>query len=414
MKNTKNNQLRESKGITLIALVITIIVLLILAGVSIAMLTGENGLLTKANEAKDKTKEATVKEIVEAEVIGSFGADGKLNYDLLIDNLNNINGIEGVPDQITNIDFPLKLKLNDFELIVKQSGEVSVLGEKIKAYTSDGVPIPKNFYYVGGTLETGIIISDNKDDENKGTSHNIALQLKGNQFVWIPVNNIDYFKRYKGYTDGKLQTLQESSSEPYVDGYQNEELEYNEMYQSVKLYKGFYIGRYEASKGENGIVESKANKDVWNSIKWGESMQDIGTSGAVYQSKNMYKNDYVTSTLVYGVQWDAIMTFIDENYKNGTCTSNSCIVNSNEIGNYSGHLIKTGSNEKFCTKNIYDLAGNAFEWTMETYVVWGKILRGGGFNSTDGYNKPMSYRGTSSYNNSPEHFGFRVSLYINY
>ena len=211
-----------------------------------------------------------------------------------------------------------------------------------------------------------------------------------------------------------MQTLQESSSEPYVDGYQNEELEYNEMYQSVKLYKGFYIGRYEASKGENGIVESKANKDVWNSIKWGESMQDIGTSGAVYQSKNMYKNDYVTSTLVYGVQWDAIMTFIDENYKNATCTSNSCIVNSNEIGNYSGHLIKTGSNEKFCTKNIYDLAGNAFEWTMETYVVWGKILRGGGFNSTDGYNKPMSYRGTSSYNNSPEHFGFRVSLYINY
>ena len=120
MKNTKNNQLRESKGITLIALVITIIVLLILAGVSIAMLTGENGLLTKANEAKDKTKEATVKEIVEAEVIGSFGADGKLNYDLLIDNLNNINGIEGVPDQITNIDFRLKLKINDFELIVKK------------------------------------------------------------------------------------------------------------------------------------------------------------------------------------------------------------------------------------------------------------------------------------------------------
>ena len=53
----------SSKGITLIALVITIIVLLILAGVSIAMLTGDNGILTQAKEAKEATEEAEKKEI---------------------------------------------------------------------------------------------------------------------------------------------------------------------------------------------------------------------------------------------------------------------------------------------------------------------------------------------------------------
>ena len=60
---------KDIKGITLIALVITIIVLLILAGVSIAMLTGQNGILTQANEASNKTKEAGAKEKVEVEFI---------------------------------------------------------------------------------------------------------------------------------------------------------------------------------------------------------------------------------------------------------------------------------------------------------------------------------------------------------
>ena len=62
MKNTKNNQLRESKGITLIALVITIILLLILAGVTIATLTGDNGILTRAQKAKEETEKAQERE----------------------------------------------------------------------------------------------------------------------------------------------------------------------------------------------------------------------------------------------------------------------------------------------------------------------------------------------------------------
>ena len=93
-------QLKNAKGITLIALVITIIVLLILAGVSIAMLTGDNGIITQANNAKVANEKATAKEKVEMEVGGSRGTDGKLDYELLKDNLKNVQGIENAPDSI--------------------------------------------------------------------------------------------------------------------------------------------------------------------------------------------------------------------------------------------------------------------------------------------------------------------------
>ena len=60
--------------------------------------------------------------------------------------------------------------------------------------TADGVPIPDGFYYVGGTKEDGVVISDNPIDENKGTSHEVAQMLWGNQFVWIPVEDESKFR----------------------------------------------------------------------------------------------------------------------------------------------------------------------------------------------------------------------------
>ena len=65
--------MREQKGITLIALVITIIVLLILAGVSIAMLTGDNGILTQAEKAETETDKAGMIEQVDLELAAIYG-----------------------------------------------------------------------------------------------------------------------------------------------------------------------------------------------------------------------------------------------------------------------------------------------------------------------------------------------------
>ena len=83
VKNNKENKekdmVKKQTGITLIALVITIIVLLILAGVSIATLTGDNGILKQANQAKENNNSAAVKEKVEVEALGSIDKSGKFN-----------------------------------------------------------------------------------------------------------------------------------------------------------------------------------------------------------------------------------------------------------------------------------------------------------------------------------------------
>ena len=100
---------KSNRGITLIALVITIIVLLILAAVSIATLTGENGILTKANDAKDQTNEASVKEQVQMEVYGSYDDSANLDMDKLKENLEKHLGVKDIEDSGTGEDRKLKL-----------------------------------------------------------------------------------------------------------------------------------------------------------------------------------------------------------------------------------------------------------------------------------------------------------------
>ncbi len=108
MKKEENRKKKDStKGITLIALVITIIVLLILAGVTIATLTGENGILSKATEASNKTEEKNAEEEVKIAVMGSIGTNGELENEVLKDNLNKIENISGVPEEITDSSYPL-------------------------------------------------------------------------------------------------------------------------------------------------------------------------------------------------------------------------------------------------------------------------------------------------------------------
>ena len=129
MENERNTKqlIKTSNGITLIALVITIIILLILAGVTIATLTGDNGILTQAGKAKDKTTEAESIERVQVEVAGSYGLDGKINIDQLNKNLKNINGIQGVP--VSNL--PATVTLNGYDIVINANGGVKKIPEII-------------------------------------------------------------------------------------------------------------------------------------------------------------------------------------------------------------------------------------------------------------------------------------------
>lgn len=130
----KKKNLKKQKGITLIALVITIIVLLILAAISISTLTGDNGILTKARIASEDTKKQAAKEKVQMEVLASYGTDGKIDVNQLNDNLAKIEGLkyknQAISDnnKITETDLKnesgVKVTVDGYEVIIYGNGTV--------------------------------------------------------------------------------------------------------------------------------------------------------------------------------------------------------------------------------------------------------------------------------------------------
>ena len=332
----------KNSGITLIALVITIIVLLILAGVSIAMLTGENGILTQANNAKEKTEEAKEEE------------------------LRKLTALEAT----TNIENkPYNDKNGDTAIIPAGFAVSQVEGEN--------------------TIEDGLVIIDKS----------------GNEFVWVPVNNQseeifkENFKQIEGYQNNQKQdelvNIGEANSlgiNNWITESEETEKEAIAMYNSVYANGGFYIGRYESGKTSDGDVVIKKGVEVYRNIPWSVSENMIETQevtgGAIELARNFdTKNGYTaaTTTLCYGVQWDTTLRFIDENYENYA-------KNSEGKGNYNAiDVIPTGSNEEFAEKNIYDMAGNVYEWTMETYKDVMRVTRGGNY-GIDGSVYPASFR----------------------
>ncbi len=507
--------MRREKGITLIALVITIIILLILAGISIATITGENGLLTKANAAKTETKKANAEEQVKIAVAGSFDNEGKLSADKVKEELRKIPNVGEIRD--TNRGFPIEVDLDGYTFVIEGNGnvtrkvvkpvvdynlstdeqveegtEVTVTitatigeGEKITKITKpDGksvtntnttsFPVTTNGVYIvtvegsngetttkqiaitniGTTeifsdiytstqtytdgnktavipegfaigisstinkIENGLVITDAIDENHKSI---------GNEFVWVPVENFNNFIRVSGYISGNPQTCTFTTTgltsgqyyEPVGDGIAKE-TEVEKMYKSVKDNKGFYIGRYEAgSEGENEDkkVVVKKNKPVYNAVPWSNSKDmTVLTGGAVELAKNFIKDKTykgkVTSTLIYGVQWDATLKFFnDESYlKDGK--GKGWYQDNYSTGN-PNHLTGIGvdSNASNKVRNIYDMAGNVSEWTMEAHHTNYRVSRGGDYNS-DGSQDPASYRDSYSPFASGGSIGFRLALYV--
>ena len=431
------NKLKANEGITLIALVITIIVLLILAAVSIATLTGENGILSKANTAKTETEKAGAKEKVQMAVMGSFDNSGKLDYGQLKTNLDNVEGIDKstVPNPITKL--PITVNVDGHNVKIDEKGNVTVegngggttnpptgetvipgqivTGEK-KEYTNHGTAvIPEGFMIVPGCddVSQGLVISDDVGDTELDSNNIVA---NGNQFVWIPVTNMDNFRPIGGYYNGSPDNMIPNCSEPFANGYSTEKTEYDTMKQSVEDNHGFYIGRYEAGKDTNGNLVVKKNSPVYNKVGWSNSDDMTNKAGgAVELSKNFTNGKSyqgkVTSTLVYGIQWDATMQFFDSNYVTGTCDENSYVRDSTGKGNYSASLINTGSNENYKVKNVYDMAGNVWEWTMEAYSTSDRVFRGGSYGYA-GSSYPVSFRDDNLPSVSNDYGGFRSALYL--
>ena len=363
-------------GITLIALVITIIVLLILAGVSIAMLTGQNGILTQAQNAKNRTEEAREEE------------------------QNRLDEYEN--------------KINEYANGVNSGGS----GETIV----DGVKVPTGFYPVEGTkVETGFVISTVEGDD-------LSNSKGGNQYVWIPVdgilgesnktiqNAVDgeiILGRYMFNKEGKIDTsltpttlggeLKTSSSDSYsytessTGNGNTPAKDIQGFIDSVRTNGGYYIARFEASKGSNGKAESKYDKPVYTYVT---------QSQAFTACQNLYSG--VNSDLMNSYAWDTAILFIQKYGQNNY---------SREIGESTTMLkANTGKNLLLSTKkediqlNIYDMAGNCFEWITETYSDANiPCVYRGGFYVYSGYTSIRLTRGT---NDSGYGVSFRPLLYL--
>ena len=171
MKQNLKERVNGKNGITLIALVITIIVLLILAGVTIATLTGDNGILTKAQNAKTQNDKATVKEKVDLAIAASLDETGKINLEQLKTNLNNVDGINPkVEEDLTDSSFPLEVTVDGIKVTITKdsNGKYSTsVGESTGSSGGGNSGISKTESYIGyyadvdddGTID-GVIYAD--------------------------------------------------------------------------------------------------------------------------------------------------------------------------------------------------------------------------------------------------------------
>lgn len=397
------------------------------------------GILQRATDAKEQTERASVIEQAKTDVLGyqaenKGGNIYKSQLKSVLDTyFKDVPTIEELPDGDDLLDLPLTtldkygthiIKVSEIYSgsikgnttgnsssdiagaeVEKPNNWTTLQGKAISDGNGTAIPLPTGFYYVGGAYDTGLVISDKEND----TMDASGLSM-GNQFVWIPVPNEATITRTDFNNNGNaINSIDSNYTEPlnYYDaendetytGYSGENTDYENMKRQVIKYGGFYIGRYESGINSTEL-KSNASKDQtivvkkmvapFNYVPWGNNVDDIesissygyydwddeewvvlGESyGAVYLSKKMYENsNSVTSTLCYGSQWDAMCRYIGADNSKKTVATKSTV----EL---------TGSDTTDVSKNIYDLAGNCKEWTMEADQHTGRVQRGGSYETS--------------------------------
>ena len=208
--------LKERNGITLIALVITIIVLLILAGVTIATLTGDNGILGKAKTAKTTNDEEKAKEQIKIAVMGSYGKDGELNYDDLTKNLGQI-GIKELPKEAS---YPLEVTLDGVSATIKANGEVNFTTSGGYTQTGDTITSPDGkTMKVGDYVNYDPTLEANASDLTYTSTADKTGADSNQEFNVATYKSAGYGWRVLGVKDGKIRLISEEfiGSGTYAD-----------------------------------------------------------------------------------------------------------------------------------------------------------------------------------------------------
>ena len=359
-----NFKFKERKGITLIALVITIIVLLILAGVSIAMLTGTNGILTQANNAKQATEESTEKE----------------------------------KRQLSQVEASTHLENYD--------------------YTDAEGNIAK--------IPAGFAVS-NVEGENLVSKGLVIIGTTGNEYVWIPCTKDTYKREETAWGIEDDSGTKAIKDELTLTGVTPSEVEdgngitttvlneivnqVNSEIASVEANGGYYIGRYEAGN-ENNVAVIKQKQVPYTNIKW---------SQAYVLAKGIDVGRKANSYLCSSYAWDTAIKFIQTHSTATNYATTRENFNENwidkDVKDKNGNVIKkSGTASRLNTglttakSNIYDMGGNVVEFTTELNPNTSEavVLRGGNYN----YGYPAGYRWDNYSGSAWDYYGFRSTLFL--
>ncbi|MDD2376673.1 MAG: hypothetical protein PHD15_02835 [Clostridia bacterium] len=429
--------MKRKKGISLIVLVITIIVIIILAGAVILSLANNNPI-ESANEATFKTNVAEYNSELAMAITNKYLQDNSFDsatFDVGVwdgtgdgtgtikEYITSMSEVDGAKFEIQNsklvyvgIDETEENWLTDIGILcgtkTPPAIEVNVIATENstvtgQATTYDNPIIPKGFKAINdGTVwptdwNTGLVIEDSS----------------GNQFVWVPVDGTDVTYT-KWCTTGRSYTSTSDDTTPpgiiEID--------------QINSYGGFYIARYEAMFDYNGgslrvaskkstnltMIDWIATRDnahtgyVWNFVNYTESKLYAENMDTSYG----YDTSKVGTNLITGAQWDTAMKWIQNSGKS--------VTDSRTWGNYSdstspanvgnGTLQISGYSDNWKANNIYDLAGNTWEWISEIYSS-DRVTRGGYYNDS-GSSVPAAYRNNYNATGANYDLSFRTSLYI--
>ena len=399
MKKRENMQKlsKNEQGITLIALVVTIVILIILASVSITMVLGKNGILKQAQIGANSMVSA------ETNTQNGFNSMSAEIDKILKNNANSDDNSNNQTEEVMPgkfVEVTKKENYNDGQNKATVPAEFTVSGIESEQKIANGLviyDIPK---------EELTNINWNEDNDGDG---NPDVRNKYNQFVWIPVKDENEYKRnftypsfYGNWSDTTLESTITTdinylpdAIKPQVDSAENNEIEERK---AVLKYNGFYIARYETGKENTNTLVSKQNAIVYNNI----SQENAKTT-----SKAMYNNNSVKTSICSGIQWDMVMKFVD---RKQDAKGNTFNVKVNEPKRHTGSKTNSGKNDNDKVQNIYDLESNNSEYVAEKNNTKDSYISRGGVEVPNSFN--VASLRSSLNGNAIINVGFRVTLYI--